>query len=347
MRSSAGQTQANSSRATVNGGQRGAKLTLDAFFCNIYLPYVKSRKRSWYLDERIARRHLSPIFGSSRLDAISTFDVERWLANLKASGLAPATCNRILATLKSIFTLAEAYGHILFGSSPCKYVRHFKLLPHKERFLTVREGKKLLELLGKSDKLEAKAIQLLLLTGARKSEILKARWEHLDCERRVLTVPVSKSGKTRHIFLSERAVKVFSAIPRDESVWIFPGRNPEKPISDIYHFWNKTRLLLGLGDVRLHDLRHSYASYLVSAGHTLYEAQQLLGHSDPRMTMRYAHFAQQTLVRAAGSVASLLVKFPAANRHKSRDAIKRQEGRARQSGICRVKRSKNVKAPGD
>lgn len=286
-----------------------SKLTLDSFVSQVYLPHVKARKRSWDVDERIARKHLSPIFGRCRIGEITTFDVERWLTNLRESGLAPATCNRILAALKSICALAEVFGHIPFGLSPCRQVKQLKVRSRKERFLSVAEGKRLLAHLHQIDRKEAMAIQLLLLTGARKSEILRARWEYLDLENRVLTVPVSKSGKPRYIYLSEEAVKVFQGIQRiEERGWIFPGRSPEKPISDIYQFWNKTRCQLGLKDVRLHDLRHTFASYLVSSGHTLYEAQHLLGHSDPRTTMRYAHFVQRTLVEATASVGRLLTE---------------------------------------
>lgn len=287
-----------------------SKLTLDSFVSQVYLPHVKARKRSWDVDERIARKHLSPIFGRCRIGEITTFDVERWLTNLSESGLAPATCNRILAALKSICALAEVFGHIPFGLSPCRQVKQLKVRSRKERFLSVEEGKKLMAYLRTIDKKESKALQLLLLTGARKSEILKARWEDLDLENRVLTVPVSKSGKPRYIYLSEEAVDVFRQINRmDGGDWIFPGRNLEKPVSDIYQFWNRTRCHLGLKDVRIHDLRHTFASYLVSNGHTLYEAQQLLGHSDPRTTIRYAHFVQRALVEATGSVSRLLTEL--------------------------------------
>lgn len=285
----------------------GTRLTLDAFVSQIYLPHARMRKRSWEVDERIARRHLSPVFGSRRICEITTLEVERCLDNLRESGLAPATCNRILAALKSICALAEVFGHIPFGLSPCRQVRPLKVASRRDRFLSLEEGKKLMAYLRANDRKESKALQLLLLTGARKSEILRAKWENLDLDNRMLTVPLSKSGKPRYIYLSEEAVKIFRSIQHEQgSGWIFPGRKPEKPISDIYQFWNKTRCQLGLKDVRVHDLRHTFASYLVSNGHTLYEAQQLLGHSDPRTTMRYAHFVQRALVEATGSVSRLL-----------------------------------------
>ena len=115
------------------------------------------------------------------------------------------------------------------------------------------------------------ALRLLLLTGARKSEVLKARWEHVRPNQRLLTVPLSKSGKPRHISLFDEAIAVIRAIPWVPGCpWLFPGHAPDKPLSDIYQFWNKVRRGLGLTDVRIHDLRHTFASLLVNAGHSRY-----------------------------------------------------------------------------
>ena len=275
--------------------------TFDQFFTGIYLPRARARKRSWTLDERLARRHISPALGSRRLRQITRLDVENWLSGLRAGGLAPSTCNRILAVLRSAFALAEALAFIGRDKSPCRGVSNFRVVNTKERFLDQAQGQRLIAHLTVINRQEARIVQLLLLTGARKSEIIRARWENLDCERRILTVPVSKSGRPRYIYLPEEAVKIFESVnQRGASPWIFPGRNPEKPISDIYRFWKGVRNELGLENIRIHDLRHTFASYVVASGHTLYVAQQLLGHSDPRTTMRYAHFAQKTLLAAVG-----------------------------------------------
>lgn len=97
------------------------------------------------------------------------------------------------------------------------------------------------------------------------------------------------------------------ALPRvPGSPWLFPGKAPGKPLSDLYSFWNSIRKELGLDGVRIHDLRHSYASFLVNSGHSLYEVQKLLGHSDPRTTMRYAHLGQAPLLAAAETVSACL-----------------------------------------
>ena len=278
-------------------------LRLDAFVSAVYLPHIRHRKRSPQVDERIARQHISPAFGDRRLADIDRAEVERWLHGLSAGGLAPATCNRILAVFKPICSLAEMRGFLPVGQSPCTGVSSFKIHTQRERYLTRDEAQRLMRALEKSDRPEAFALRLLLLTGARKSEVLKARWEHVRPDLRLLIVPLSKSGKPRHILLSEAALEVLCAMPRTSgNPWLFPGHAPGKPLSDLYLFWNKLRRELGLADVRIHDLRHTFASFLVNAGHSLYEAQKMLGHGDPRTTMRYAHLGQASLLAAAETV---------------------------------------------
>lgn len=325
--------------------KRIKKQTFDEFFTAIYLPHAKARKKSWRLDECMERCHISSIFGHMRLAEISSFDVELWLTRLREKGLAASTCNRILALFKSVCTLAEKYGQIPSGMSPSREVRKLKAPPAQARYLSVEEGKKLMAYLRGIDKTEARVIELLLLTGARRSEILQARWENLDLEHRILTVPLSKSGRTRHIYLSAEAAGIFAKMRGLSTGYIFPGRNADRPASTLYQFWRKTRDTLGLTGTRVHDLRHTYASYLVSGGHSLYETQQLLGHSDPRTTMRYAHFAQEKLLAAAEDVMKILGKavdnkpemiLPCGNtrrRHLPKARVaSRRDGRATRGG---------------
>ncbi len=293
----------SSTQTDVSGRHTPDSVKLDAFVSSIYLPHVKLRKRSWRVDERIARQHLSPTFGGRRLADIQRHEVENWLYRLSSGGLAPATCNRILAVFKTICSLAAMRGLLPAGQSPCAGVSPFKIHTQRERYLTQDEAQRLMRALEKSDRPEAFAIRLLLLTGGRKNEILKARWENVRPDQRLLTVPLSKSGRPRHILLSEEAIKVLRALPRSPgNPWLFPGHAPGKPLSDLYNFWNKLRRELGLADVRIHDLRHTFASFLVNAGHSLYEAQKMLGHGDPRTTMRYAHLGQASLLAAAETV---------------------------------------------
>ena len=294
-------------RQQRRGRRPSGALSFDAFVSRIYLPYVKTRKRSWRVDERIARQYLSPVFGDRFFDVFSRAGVEAWLQSLLSRGLAPATCNRIFAVFKSVCSLAAVHGFFPAGQSPCAGVSSFRIHTQRERCLSPLEARRLMRALERSDRPEAFVLRLLLLTGARKSEILRLRREHVRLDLRLLTVPLSKSGKPRHIFLSDEAVAVIRSIPRTvESPWLFPGHAPEKPLSDIYLFWNTLRRSLGLGDVRIHDLRHTFASFLVNAGHSLYEVQKLLGHCDPRTTMRYAHLGRPSLLIATETVSAWL-----------------------------------------
>ncbi|MBQ4132364.1 MAG: site-specific integrase [Desulfovibrionaceae bacterium] len=288
-------------------GEATDRGSLKSFVELVYFPHIRLRKRSWQLDERIAGQYIFPAFGECSLTALRRSAVETWLHGLAGRGLSPATCNRIFAVFRSVCSLAVAHG--IIARSPCAGVPPFKICRHRERFLSPDEAARLMAALGRSSRPEACALRLLLLTGARKSEILRARWENLSNDWQLLTAPLSKSGRPRHIFLSEEAAAAIRSLPRRPgSPWLFPGRSPDRPLSDIYRFWDGLRRELGLTDVRIHDLRHSFASFLVNTGHSLYEVQTLLGHSDPRITMRYAHLERGTLLAAVQSVGSCLAQ---------------------------------------
>ncbi len=150
-------------------------------------------------------------------------------------------------------------------------------------------------------------VALLLYTGARKREILDAQWSCIDIKRRTLTVPLSKSGKARHILLSDAAIELLDSLPRQDGVpWVFFNPKTLKPPVSIFCAWNSIRNKVGLNNVRLHDLRHSFASFLVNSGRSLYEVQTLLGHHNPKVTMRYAHLSPGALIDAANIVGSVL-----------------------------------------
>lgn len=282
-------------------------MTLEKFVHRQYLPHARVKKRSWELDQRILRLHILPRFGRCHMDSIHRADVATWQGELRIKGLAPATCNRVFVLFKTVLNCARQWGALGQDKDPCQGVRLFTGQGTKERYLSPNEARRLLEALKSCRRRSsAQAIQLLLFTGARKNEILSARWEYVDFERRLLTVPLSKSGKARRIPLSDDAVQVLREISRGESPWVFPRPNGKEHIASIFGLWRRIRADMGLHDLRLHDLRHSFASFLVNAGHSLYEVQRCLGHCDPKMTMRYAHLAQQTLVNAANAVGQVV-----------------------------------------
>ena len=278
-------------------------VSFDDFIEKHYVPHARIKKRSWELDVRILRLHILPQFGPCKMDRIKRIDVMAWQQSMRNKGLAPGTCNRAFVLLKSIFNCAIRWGHLSMDENPCCGVSAFEDRDLKERYLTTEEARRVVKALQESSQQSAQAILLLLYTGARRNEILSSRWEYVDLDRQLLTVPLSKSGKTRYIPLSDDAVRVFKNIPhKSESPWVFPGSGAKGHLQSVFRHWDSLRKRLGLHDVRLHDLRHSFASFLVNAGCSLYEVQRCLGHCDPKVTMRYAHLAPQTLVKAANTI---------------------------------------------
>ena len=282
----------------------GKRLTFGAFIEKHYLPHAKARKRSWQTEVGILRRHIQPVFSEAKLEAITRFALSRWLEGLHDKGLSPATCNRALFLVKYVFNCARRWGFI--AESPARDVQALSEKEFRERYLSEEEARRLMaELAAEKDQQAARVVKLLLFTGARKSEILAARWENVDVGRCILTVPLSKSGKARHIPLSDAALNVLANIPRS-SEWLFPSPKTAGHMTSIFKAWDRVRTKAMLKDVRLHDLRHSFASFLVNDGCSLYEVQKILGHHDPRVTTRYAHLAQDSLLRAANVVGKRL-----------------------------------------
>lgn len=146
----------------------------------------------------------------------------------------------------------------------------------------------------------------MLLTGTRKRELLDAKWDQFDLPRRAWRVPTTKAGKPRSVPLSEDAIKIIDDLPRwKDCPYLIPNPATKKPYTSVFHAWDKARKQAGLGDVRMHDLRHSAASNMANSGQSLYTVGKVLGHSQPRTTQRYAHLSNETLVAAANAGAAV------------------------------------------
>jgi integrase len=153
------------------------------------------------------------------------------------------------------------------------------------------------------------------MTGARKRELLDAKWSEFDFDKNLWRVSISKSGKARYIPISSSLKSLLDSVPRiDGCDYVFANPETGKPFVQIYSSWNTARTRAGLPEVRMHDLRHSFASFMVNNGRTLYEVQKILGHTQIKTTQRYAHLSPDTLLDAANSVGNMMAFIqPAAN----------------------------------
>jgi integrase len=279
--------------------------TLAEFAYERYLPYVKGYKRSWQKDESILKLHIIPRFGRLHLDEITTRDVSLFHLSLPSKGYAPGTANCILVLLRYMFNLARKWDFDL--KNPATGISKLEENNIQQRYLNPEETQRLYGCLQESGNTQLKYIvPLLLLTGCRKRELLDAQWAHVDIERRTWRIPLSKSGKARHVPLSSGVLAILAQLPRFEGCpYLVPNPETRRPYISIFAPWNRVRKQAGLPEVRMHDLRHSFASFLINSGRSLYEVQHLLGHAQSITTQRYAHLSQSTLLDAVDAVNDL------------------------------------------
>ena len=287
-------------------------ITLNQFVINFYLPYIKVAKRSWATDFSVLNNHILPKLGGYAMIDIRPFAVQEMVQSLVQKNLSPSTCNRALIIVRFMFNCALRWEVLKKIDNPCKHIKELPLNNKKERFLNTNEIYALkLELVKSKNRFLPYIVQLLILTGCRRGEALKAQIQHFDLGRGDWIVPLPKSGKARHIPLNLHAVQTIRAsitmkqsynqITR-ESIYLFPNPTSGEPFQQIFYSWDKARRAAQIETVRMHDLRHSFASALVNSGMTLYDVKEILGHSNIRTTERYAHLSNSRLRQAAESV---------------------------------------------
>jgi integrase len=285
--------------------------TWDEFFEQRYLPHAKQHKRSWAGDEEMHRLRISARFGRLRLDQIRRQAVQQFHAELRESGLAPATCDHYLKLIRQALNLAVDWE--LINENPVARIALFHADNRQERLMTDDELQRLMTTLEKKPKSTAyQVVRFLLFTGARVSEALHARWADIDREHRTWIIQAinSKSKRRRSVPLNDSALEVLDSL-RVTSEWLFTSSRGGGRMTTINKVWQRLRKEADLTHVRLHDLRHYHASALVNAGRTLYEVQQILGHSDPTVTQRYAHLNTATLQEASAAASDAIRKSAA------------------------------------
>jgi integrase len=255
-------------------------------------------------DDDLLRLHIRPSLGIERVEAITRRDVSNLHSRMKNT---PGAANRTLALLSKMMNLAEKWGIRPDGSNPCRHVDKY---PERkmQRFLSEQELARLGQVLSEAERTQTEmtsviaAIRLLIFTGARTGEILNLKWDQVDFENAWLNLDDSKTG-AKLIYLAPGALEVLKGIERQKnSPWVIQGRDPRKALVNIRKPWGRIRKHANLDGVRLHDLRHSFASFGAASGLSLPMIGKLLGHSQPATTARYAHLAADPMRKAVSAI---------------------------------------------
>ncbi len=324
--------------AAASKRRRAAKEAVVELLSAAYLADVQGKVKQRTCDEyaRIFKVNIIPALGRKPIADVELNDVA---ALHSARRKSPYQANRILNLLGAFLHWAETRGYRPRGSNPCRDVARFPER-ERERFLSVEEVATLGAALTRAEReglppapnLKRKptrpetakhrpksadkpipanpfavaAIRFLLLTGWREHEALDLKWTDVDLTRGAATLQDTKTGKS-HRVLGAPACALLDELPRlKDSSYVFPGAKDGAPLREIRRVWTAVRHAAGLDDVRLHDLRHTVASFAVASGHSLYLTGKLLGHVRAQTTQRYAHLADDARKAVADSVASAL-----------------------------------------
>lgn len=270
----------------------------------------------------LVERLLRPRLGKLKVAAVSRAEVSQFHISLKAT---PTTANRAVSALSKAFSLAEVWGYRPDHSNPCYRLKRYKEVA-RDRYLSAEEFSALGAVLsraehetltfrtkaGRTHRIRAnpeavRAIRLMIFTGMRTGEVRQLRWEHLNLSKGVANLPDSKSDK-KVVQLPSPAIETIEMADRPKSGkgFVIRGgrsRDPETALVNIKDTWRAVRILAGIPDVRPHDLRHAFASVAANDGTSLLMIGSMLGHSEARTTLRYAHLANAPLKEVANKAA--------------------------------------------
>ncbi len=310
-----GRIASNEDPAAERADMRSAE-TVEAFAKTYLRDYARPNKKASSVaeDERNLTNHIIPALGSVRVRDVTRAEIARFHQSMQRT---PYAANRCRALLAHMFKMAERWGVRPDNSNPCVHVEKFKERS-RERFLSPKELRRLGRVLAFLERkgaatYEIAAIRLLLFTGARLSEILSVRWDQVDIAARLIRLSDSKTG-AKTIALSAPALALLENIPRqDGNPHVICGYVAGASLVNLQKPWRRIRKAAGLEDVRLHDLRHSFASVAVAGGMSLPLIGSLLGHSQPATTARYAHLGDDPRLAAADAVAAAIAARMAGN----------------------------------
>ena len=287
-----------------NGPRTHTPILFETVAEEVFRRYGRTWKPATRKVNRIyLRNQILPRFGGRPVVEITRGEVRQWFGTLHST---PAAANRSLPILSVIMRQAEVYGHRPEGTNPCKKIRRYPER-RRERYLTASEMGRLGSVLADEQArapLQVAIVKLLILTGCRQSEIRTLRWE--DYREGHLFLRDGKTGP-RTVWLSSAARRVLDRVPRGNH-FVFPAATGSGPMSTetLYGSWRRMRIAVELPELRLHDLRHTYASLALQRGETVVVIGRLLGHRDPDTTLKYTHFGDAMLRDAVETVAEAL-----------------------------------------
>jgi integrase len=302
----------------VAAGRMLVSQLVDKWLSDHVRPKLKPRTVFDY--ERLAAQHIKPALGSLPVQQVARDDLVQLHLAMKRT---PRRANYTVSTVHAIFAFAEDLGLRPRGSNPAQRIKRYRE-GKIERFLTEAEiakaadGIEAAERAGKIGPHAAAGLRLALFTGARSGEITSAKWDYVDWQRKLIRLPDSKTNEPRTIHLSDAAIEVLRAVPR-VGPFVIAGAVVGEGFKNLSRSWIVARAFAGLDDVRLHDLRHSFASIAASRGVSLQMIGKLLGHRVPATTARYAHLARDAAAAvndelgAAMAAAIAKGRAPAAN----------------------------------
>jgi len=269
----------------------------------------KKRPKSQQNDDWLFKDVILPKLGRLKVLYVTRREIEFLHKDLQST---PYKANRTLALLSKMFSLAVAWGWR--EDNPVRGIPKYQE-EKRDRWLNEEELNQVWRILDShSTNLTAYVFKFLILTGARKGEVLNATWDQFDLEKGVWTKPahLTKQKKKEHLPLSVKALEVLQSVrelvPRD-SLYVFPGRIKNEPLKEIKTFWKTVLKRANIENVRIHDLRHTHASHLVSSGLSLSIVGKLLGHTQAATTQRYAHLADEPLRQAVELFGSKVEKL--------------------------------------
>ncbi|MGF1620883.1 MAG: tyrosine-type recombinase/integrase [Rhodomicrobiaceae bacterium] len=271
-------------------------------------PKLKPLTREKY--QSVLGKHILPVLGELRVGDIKRRDVTRLHGQLARY---PTIANYAVAVLSKCLTWCEEHGLRPERSNPCGRLKKYAE-NKRHRYLTADEYARLgaaiarAERFGAEDPFVLAALRLLILTGARLNEILTLKWSYVDLDRGLLILPDSKTGQ-KMIGLNGPAVTLLSRLPRlPDNPHVIPGRVRGAHLINLQKPWRRIRAEASLTDVRIHDLRHSFASVAAVSNASLLKIGKLLGHADARTTARYAHLTDASIVTLNENVGVLIAE---------------------------------------